>query len=191
MKKIILMFAAAVMSIAVMQSADAQNQPSTGDVYTEISAKDTNGNTVSLSSVVGSGKWVLVDFWATWCGPCRGEIPYLKEAYAKYAGKGFVIYGVSLDDDKDAWREFVKENGMTWTNVNEPWRGSKAASNYGVEAIPSNFLISPEGKIVATNLRGAGVEKKLEEVLGSGSGSDTSTKTRNIVNILRERQNNR
>ena len=153
---------------AVEEKLIAQEQTEIGAPYIEIVAKDTNDNEVAFSSLVGEGKWVLIDFWATWCGPCRGEIPYLVEAYKKYADKGFEIYGVSLDNNVEAWKSYVAENDMTWVNVIgvNADKKSPSADAYGVSSIPSNFLISPEGKIVAKNLRGEGVAAKLAEVLG-------------------------
>ena len=161
MKRILVVLLAAVMSVTALQSVNAA-APEEGQTYTDISAVDAGGKTVALSSVVGKGKWVLVDFWATWCGPCRAELPYLKAAYKKYADKGFVIYGVSLDRKAEDWVSFVKDNEMTWINVLD--EGGKAAAVYGVRYIPSNFLVSPEGKIVATGLRGEGVGEKLAEI---------------------------
>ena len=137
-----------------------------GQPFIEITAADENDATVALSSLVGNGKWVLVDFWATWCGPCRGEIPFLKAAYDKFADKGFVIYGVSLDNDVEGWKKFIEENEMTWINVLgiDAEKESPAADAYAVRSIPTNFLISPEGKIAYKNLRGDNVEKTLTEI---------------------------
>ncbi len=165
-------FPAAMRKTSMLQEVEkqliAQEKTAEGAPYIDIVGKNTADQEVALSSLVGEGKWVLIDFWATWCGPCRGEIPYLVEAYKKYADKGFEIYGVSLDNDVEAWKKYVAENGMAWVNVlgiNEE-NDSPSADAYGVRSIPSNFLISPEGKIVAKNLRGEGVEQKLAELLG-------------------------
>ena len=133
----------------------------------DLQLPDAEGNIISVSELCKSGKYVLVDFWATWCGPCRGEIPYLVKAYEKFAPKGLEIYGVSFDRNgtEDKWKEFVKANGMNWVNV---W-GTDAegqwsvAEHLNVKGIPANFLYSPEGKLVAKNLRGEDVEKILAE----------------------------
>ncbi|NIG57167.1 TlpA disulfide reductase family protein [Chitinophaga sp. Cy-1792] len=125
---------------------------------------DSTGAIVSLSSF--RGKYVLVDFWASWCGPCRAENPNVVKAYEKFKPKGFEILGVSLDDKKEKWLAAVAADHLTWTHVSEltGWKNT-AADLYGVRAIPQNFLIDPKGKIVGRNLRGEDLEKKLEEVL--------------------------
>ena len=112
-------------------------------------------------------KPVVIDFWATWCGPCCREIPHLREAYAACKSKGLEIYGVSLDNDAAKWRTFVADNDMPWINVlgvNADKR-SDAAAMYGISSIPANFLISPEGIIVARDLRGENIKARLEEAM--------------------------
>ena len=133
----------------------------------DLTLKDADGETVALSSLAGPGRWVLLDFWATWCGPCCREIPYLKEAYAGFSGRGFAIYAVSIDHDAARWQRFLAENDLPWTNVLSSGCGkqSPAAAMYGIRFIPSNFLISPDGVIVARNLPGRQLQSRLEELM--------------------------
>ncbi len=123
-----------------------------------------NDKELALSSL--KGKIVLIDFWASWCGPCRKEMPNVKRAYEKYHNKGFEIYGVSLDSERDKWIEAIAKDGLTWPQVSDlkKWQ-SEAAQIYAVQSIPFTVLIDKEGKIIATNLRGAELEKKLAEIL--------------------------
>ena len=128
---------------------------------------DTSGKIVSLSSF--KGKYVLVDFWASWCGPCRAENPNVVKAFNKYKDKNFTIIGVSLDrpNGKQKWLDAIHKDHLTWTHVSDLqfWK-SKTADMYGVRAIPQNFLVGPDGKIVAKNLRGDDLNDKLAELFG-------------------------
>jgi len=126
---------------------------------------DVNGKNVSLSSY--KGKYVLVDFWASWCGPCRKENPAVVAAYQKYKDKGFDILGVSMDDNKDKWLAAIAKDNLTWTHVSDlkGWQNA-VGKMYSVSSIPFNLLLDKEGKILAKGLRGADLEAKLAEILG-------------------------
>ena len=123
-----------------------------------------NNKDLALSSL--KGKVVLIDFWASWCGPCRKEIPNVKKVYDKYKNKGFEIYGVSLDKERDAWLQAIAEEKLTWPQVSDLkfWQ-SEAAQIYAVQSIPFTVLIDKEGIIIATDLRGPELEKKIAEIL--------------------------
>lgn len=152
------------MIIKAEKTIEAMEKTEVGQPYINLTLKDAAGEAVALSNLIGAGRWVLIDFWATWCGPCRGEIPFLEAAYAKYSKKGFNIYGVSLDRDHDAWVSFISDK-MPWTNVINDFDAKwSAADAYGITSIPTNFLISPDGKIAEKNLRGKALEVKLEEI---------------------------
>lgn len=156
-----------IQQMAIMQQckemALAMLKTEVGNVYTNVTAANADGEEVSLASVVAESKYVLLDFWASWCRPCMGEMPYLRDAYAKYHAKGFEIYGVSLDDNVGAWKKAMQSQKMVWVNVHDAT--SAAATAYSVSSIPTNFLIeSSTGKIVAKNLRGEALEEKLAEL---------------------------
>ena len=138
---------------------------SVGKQAPEIDLPDPNGKNIKLSSL--KGKVVLVDFWASWCGPCRMEMPNVVAAYNKYKSKGFVVYSVSLDKTKDAWVNAIKGLNMNWdTQVSDlKFWNCEAAAAYGVQGIPAAFLLDRDGKIVATNLRGGELEEKIAELI--------------------------
>lgn len=138
-----------------------------GQPFIDFSAKNLEGETVALSSIAGDGKWVLLDFWAAWCGPCRGENPHVVEAFEKYNDKGFTVVGYSLDMSEEDWHKAVEDDGLgRWTNLSDlSYWNSEPAQTYGVSSIPSNVLINPEGVIAARNLRGEELMSFLEENL--------------------------
>ena len=138
-------------------------------IYINIEQPNVDGTPVSLQSVVEKkgNKYVLLDFWASWCNPCMGEMPFLKEAYAKYHKKGFEIFGVSFDSKAEAWKGAIAKQNMKWVNVSLLQSSNNtAAEEYVVESIPTNFLIDcSNGEIIAKNLRGEAVIEKLAELL--------------------------
>ena len=136
-----------------------------GAIAPEINLKSPDGKLIALSSL--KGKVVLLDFWASWCRPCRAENPNVVRLYNKYKDRGFTVYSVSLDQNKDKWMAAINQDQLTWSNhVSEltGWKSS-AGNKYGVSSIPKTFLIDANGKIIAYDLRGNDLEKKLSEIL--------------------------
>lgn len=136
-----------------------------GQTAPDFSMPDTAGQAVKLSDF--RGKYVLLDFWASWCGPCRAENPNVVKIFNEYKGKNFTILSVSLDQPgkKDAWLNAIHKDGLTWTHVSDlKFWNSAAVILYGISAVPSNFLLDPEGKIIGKNLRGEELDKKLHEI---------------------------
>ena len=143
--------------------ADAKKN-AIGTLLPDFTQSDTAGHPMSLSSL--RGKFVLVDFWASWCGPCRQENPNVVQAYNKYKNKNFTVLGVSLDKAKPAWIDAINMDNLTWPHVSDLLGWSNAAAlQYQIFSIPQNFLIDPQGKIVGKNLRGAALDRKLARVL--------------------------
>jgi thiol-disulfide isomerase/thioredoxin len=153
--------------------ANPTNQPRTNATYSEgmvapeITMADPSGKTRSLSDL--KGKVVLIDFWASWCGPCRRENPNVVNAYKRYKDKGFEIFSVSLDSDGGKWQQAIAQDGLVWENHVSDLKGwqNGAAQAYGVSSIPHTILLGKDGKIAGTHLRGAALEAKLAELLGS------------------------
>ena len=168
-------------SVAVLQRKANPNSPFTKELTARLepmraTALGTSAPEINLPTPAGSklalsslrGKYVLIDFWASWCGPCRQENPNVVKAYNQFKdkGKGFTIYSVSLDQDKGKWEKAIAADGLTWHHVSDlaGWQ-SVAGAAYGVKAIPQSFLIDPQGKIIGKNLRGEALAAKLAEVL--------------------------
>jgi thiol-disulfide isomerase/thioredoxin len=155
----------------ILQQIDAQKESRAiqaafkpGAAFPDFAEKDLAGQPLSLSKY--KGKVVLVDFWATWCGPCRAELPNVVAAYSKYHDKGFEIVGISLDQSEDALKSFLPENKVTWAQFfdGKGWE-NVLAKKYGITSIPMTFLLDKEGKIVARDLRGPALETELERLL--------------------------
>ncbi len=151
------------------QPADTANaqparKPLVGDMAPEITLADTSGKPFSLSQL--RGKYVLIDFWASWCGPCRKENPNVVEAYQTYKNKNFTVLGVSLDKTRGDWLQAIKDDKLSWTNISDlQYWNSPVVGLYGFDGIPYNVLVDPSGKIIATELREQALKAKLAEVL--------------------------
>ncbi|MDB5158064.1 MAG: thioredoxin [Mucilaginibacter sp.] len=151
---------------AFEKSIDAARATTIGAAAPVFTQNDVNDKPVSLANF--KGKYVLVDFWASWCGPCRGENPNVVKAYHKYKDKNFTILGVSLDrpGNKEQWLAAIKADGLEWTQVSDlKFWDNDAAKLYGIKSIPQNYLIDPDGKIIGKNLRGDDLNKKLASIL--------------------------
>lgn len=150
----------------IQKIAEVRKAVAVGKKFTDFEMANAKGETHKLSEYVGNGKVVLIDFWASWCPPCRAEMPSLVKAYKTYKNKGFEIVGISLDSKADAWEKGVKDLNITWTQLSDlkGWKNEGAAL-YGVNSIPHTILVDKDGTIIAKNLHGQELEDKIKEVL--------------------------
>lgn len=149
----------------IMAQLDDMRALSIGQVAPEISLPNPEGQLVNLSDL--RGKYVLIDFWAAWCKPCRHENPNVVKLYNEYKDQGFEVFGVSLDRTKEAWVKAIEEDKLTWTHVSDlKYFNSEAAAIYQINAIPATYMLDPEGRIIAKDLRGASLVNKLKEIFG-------------------------
>jgi peroxiredoxin len=150
--------------VCTLLSFGAIAQPSIGQTAPDIQLPDTEGNTTKLSSY--KGKVVLIDFWASWCGPCRSASKSLVKLYNKYKSKGLEIFGVSIDDESESWIEAIKKDKMKWIQVNDPggW-DAPIAKKWGIQYIPHSFLLDKKGKVVAIDAEGSALEAAIKKLL--------------------------
>ena len=180
-RKGFLMFAAALMLLTGCKQKAPANEPvadttvettepatETKTTYTDISLPGPQGQTVKVSDYVGKNRLVMIDFWASWCGPCMGEMPYVVKAYEMFHDKGLEIVGVSLDKDKASWLAAIEQTGQKWPQMSDlkGW-DSEGAALYGIQSIPANVLINEQGEIVARDLRGDALLEEIESRLAA------------------------
>ena len=150
----------------LINNIEVAKKTAVGQKFIDFAMNDPKGKEVKLSDFIGKNKYTLVDFWASWCGPCKNEMPNVIAAYKEYNQKGFGIVGVSLDNDGEKWKEAIKTWGMPWPQMSDlkGWN-CEGAAIYGVRSIPATVLVDQEGNIIARNLRGEAIKEKLSELL--------------------------
>lgn len=152
---------------AMLKPNDSPKTAFIGQQFIDLEMADPDGKMHKISELVGEGHWVLVDFWASWCGPCRAEMPNVLEAYNQYHAKGFEVIGVSFDQKKEAWIKAVDQLKMPWLQISDlkGWNCA-AAPAYKIDGIPDNILIDPQGKIIDRTLRGKPLHRRLQKIFG-------------------------
>jgi thiol-disulfide isomerase/thioredoxin len=155
----------------LVEKAAEVKKTAIGSNYVDLTLQDQNGKTVRFSDFVAKGKYVLLEFWASWCGPCKADLPHLKEVYNLYHPAGFDVVSVSVDDNKEAWVKAINEFELVWPQVSDlkAFKGD-VTKIYGISGVPTCILVGPDGTIITRNMRGSWMDKKLIELYGNKFG---------------------